>query len=132
MTHSVFWLTFINPVDPSVDLKTLEKYGPIEKVINAHGAACYKFGYKENPDYDTFEAFEKTRRDFIVYSFLEGTDSGVMLKSLYINGQWGEQTEILMDGFRKETGEFAETESTAAKEVKRILALFKSKTITPY
>ena len=131
MTHSVFWLTFINPVDPAVDLTTLEKYGSVEKVINASGAACYKFGYKENPDYDTFEAFEKTGRDFTVYSFVEGVESGLMLKSLYIAGQWGEQEEILMDDFSEDTGEFEEIGSAAAKEVKKVLVLFKSKGIKP-
>jgi hypothetical protein len=121
----------MNPVDPAVDLTTLEKYGRVEKAINASGAACYKFGYQENPDYDTFEAFEKTRRDFIVYSSVEGSESGLMLKSLYIDGQWREQEEILMDDFSEETGEFEEIGSAAAKEVKKILELFNSKGIKP-
>ena len=89
------------------------------------------FGYKENPDYDTFEAFEKTRRDFTVYSSVEGIEPGLMLKSLYIAGQWGEQEEILMDDFSEDTGEFEEIGSAAAKEVKKVLVLFKSKGIKP-
>ena len=32
MTHSVFWLTFVNPVDPPVDLTILEKYGPVKRL----------------------------------------------------------------------------------------------------
>jgi hypothetical protein len=50
-----------------------------------------------------------------------------MLKSLYIDGQWDEQEEILMDVFSEETGEFEEVESAAAKEVRNVLVLFKSK-----
>lgn len=131
MTHSVFWLAFINPVDPAVDMGTLEKYGPVEKAINASGAACYKFGYKENPAYDTFEAFEKTRRDFIVYSSVEGIESGLMLKSIYMAGQWREQQEILMDDFSEGAGEFEEIGSAAATEVKKVLGLFESKCVKP-
>jgi hypothetical protein len=48
-------------------------------------------------------------------------------ESLYIDGQWGEQEEILMDDFSEETGEFEEVESAAAKEVRKVLVLFKSK-----
>ena len=54
-----------------------------------------------------------------------------MLKSLYIDGQWGEQKEILMDDFSEETREFEEVESAEAKEVRKILMLFKSKGIRP-
>jgi hypothetical protein len=130
MTHSVFWLTFVNPVNPRVNLATIEKYAPVEMNVTNYRAS-YKFSYIENPEYDTFEAFEKTGENFVVYSWFDDPDTSLMLKSKYIDGKWGGQEEIEIEVFNEDSGEFEEVESAASNEVKKVLMLFKSKGIKP-
>lgn len=123
-TQSVFWLTFKTATNPVVDVTTLEQYAPVERSLTKYLTAAFKFGYRENPDYDTFEAFEKTGEDFIVYSSTEACDSGIMLRSSYIAGQWREQEVIEIEEFNEESGQFEQVDSPAANEVKEVLALF--------
>jgi hypothetical protein len=126
-TQSVFWLTFKTATNPVVDVTTLEQYAPVERSLTKYLTAAFKFDYRENTDYDTFEAFEKTGEDFIVYSSTEACDPGIMLRSSYIAGQWREQEVIEIEEFNEESGQFEQVDSPAANEVKEVLALFKTK-----